>query len=402
MDTGKRRQFIINVAYWAIIAAIVYLIFRYLLNLLLPFVIALLVAWLLRPISKFYRKKMPGHSKLTTAMTVATVILFYLVLSCLVLLLAANLVSSLATYFGRLPQWYTQSLEPGLKNLYLRAQTLAARFDPAIVDVVNRVLPEVFSAVSGAITSFSVNAVGKLTNIATSVPGYLLSGIISVIATIFMATAFDSMKAFFNRNLPEKFLETSHYAIDSFRKIIGQYGKSYFLVMLITFCEVCFGLIIVGVKKAPLVAFLIALFDIFPIVGAGMILLPWAIVTFIQGHILKGIGLFILYVVVIVVRQFLEPNLVGKQVGLPPLVTLVCMFVGSSLFGVWGLFGFPITAAIITNLNNDPDVPIHLFKPAVQEENPKGKVIYRFRKRGEKEKELRKTEKSGSEAKKKS
>lgn len=402
MDTGKRRQFIINVAYWAIIAAIVYLIFRYLLNLLLPFVIALLVAWLLRPISKFYRKKMPGHSKLTTAMTVATVILFYLVLSCLVLLLAANLVSSLATYFGRLPQWYTQSLEPGLRNLYLRAQTLAARFDPAIVDVVNRVLPEVFSAVSGAITSFSVNAVGKLTNIATSVPGYLLSGVISIIATIFMATAFDSMKAFFNRNLPEKFLETSHYAIDSFRKIIGQYGKSYFLVMLITFCEVCLGLLLVGVKKAPLVAFLIALFDIFPIVGAGMILLPWAIVTFIQGHLWRGIGLFILYVVVIVVRQFLEPKLVGKQVGLPPLVTLSCMFVGSSLFGVWGLFGFPITAAIITNLNNDPDVPINLFKPAEPEENPKGKVVYRFRKRGEKEKDPQKTEKSGSEAKKKS
>ena len=402
MDTGKRRQFIINVAYWAIIAAIVYLIFRYLLNLLLPFVIALLVAWFLRPVSKFYRRKIPNHSKLTTAMTVATVILFYLILGCLVLLLAANLVSSLAAYIGRLPEWYTQSLEPGLRNLYERAQTLASRFDPAIVDVVNRVLPEVFSAVSGAITSFSVNAVGKLTNIATSVPGYLLSGVIAVIATIFMATAFDSMKAFFQRNLPEKFLQTSHYAIDSFRNILGLYGKSYFLVMLITFCEICFGLLIVGVKKAPLIAFLIALFDIFPIVGSGMILLPWAIVTFIQGRLLRGVGLFILYVVVIVVRQFLEPKLVGKQVGLPPLVTLACMFVGSSLFGVWGLFGFPITAAIITNLNNDPDVPINLFKPAEPEEEPKGKVVYRFRKKAEAAREARKAEKSEAGKDKKS
>lgn len=396
MDIGKRRRFIVNVTYWAIIAAIAYLVFRYLLNLLLPFVIALLVAWLLRPICKFYRRKIPGHSKLTTAMTVATVILFYLVVSCLVLLFAANLVSSLASYASRLPQWYTESLEPGLKNLYLNAQSLAARFDPAIVEVVNKVLPEVFSAVSGAITSFSVSAVGKLTNVATAVPSYLLSGVIAIIATIFMATAFDSMKGFFARNLPEKVRVTGGYVIDSFRKILGLYGKSYLLVMLITFCEICLGLLIIGVKHAPLIALLIALFDIFPIVGAGMILLPWAIVTFIQGRILRGIGLAILYVVVIVVRQFLEPKLVGKQVGLPPLVTLACMFVGSSLFGVWGLFGFPITAAIITNLNNDPDVPINLFKPEEKEaEVPAGKIVYRFRRRNEKD------GKSGKAAKKK-
>ena len=387
MDTQNRRRFIVNVAYWAIIAAIAYLIFRYLLNLLLPFVIALLVAWLLRPVCKFYRRKIPGHTKLTTAMTVATVILFYLILSCLVLLLAANLVSSLASYAGRLPAWYTESLEPGLKNLYRSAQTVAARFDPAIVDVVNRVLPEVFSAVSGAITSFSVSAVGKLTSIATKVPSLLLSGVIAVIATIFMATAFDAMKGFFARNLPEKVRVTGGYAIESFRKIIGLYGKSYALVMLITFCEICVGLLIIRVKHAPLIALLIAVFDIFPIVGAGMILLPWAIVTFIQGKILKGVGLSILYVVVIIVRQFLEPKLVGKQVGLPPLVTLACMFVGSSLFGVWGLFGFPITAAIITNLNNDPDVPINLFRPAEREdaEPPAGRIVYRFRKREEKD-----------------
>ncbi len=386
MDIGKRRRFIINVSYWAIIAAIAYLIFRYLLNLLLPFVVALLVAWLLRPICRFFRRKFPNHSKLTTAVTVATVILFYLIIGCIVLLFAANLVSSLASYAGRLPDWYNESLEPGLKNLYLNAQTLAARFDPSIVEVVNRVLPEVFSAVSGAITSFSVSAVGKLTNVATKVPSYLLSGVIAIIATIFMATAFDAMKGFFQRNLPEKVRVTGGYAIESFRKIIGLYGKSYALVMLITFCEICVGLLIIGVKHAPLIALLMALFDIFPIVGAGMILLPWAIVTFIQGKILRGVGLAILYVVVIVVRQFLEPKLVGKQVGLPPLVTLACMFVGSSLFGVWGLFGFPITAAIITNLNNDPDVPINLFKPAEQEETPPpaGKIIYRFRRREEK------------------
>ena len=393
MNIGKRRQFIINVAYWAIIAAIVYLVFRYLLNLLLPFVVALLVAWLLRPITKFYQRKIPGHSKLTTAMTVATVILFYLIIGGLALLLVANLATRLIASIARLPEWYSASLEPGLRNLYAQAQKLASDY-PAAMDVVNQVLPEIFSTVSGAITSFSVGAVGKLTNLATSVPSILLSGVIGVIATIFMATSFDSINAFLQRNMPEKVLNTAYYVIASFRKILGLYGKSYLLVMLITFGEILLGLLIIGVKRAPLIAALIAIFDIFPIVGAGMILLPWAVVSIIQGNVLLGAGLAILYVVVIIVRQFLEPKLVGKQVGLPPLVTLACMFVGTSLFGVWGLFGFPITAAIITNLNNDPDVPIHLFTPAEPEEEKPGRVVYRFRRRSEKQDSGQKPENS--------
>ena len=115
----------------------------------------------------------------------------------------------------------------------------------------------------------------------------------------------------------------------------------------------------------------------------GLILLPWTVITFLQGNTLQGVGMAILYVVVIVVRQIMEPRIVGKQVGLPPLVTLVCMFVGTSLFGGIGLFGLPVLAAILTNLNDDPDVPIRLYrKPDPEEEETPpgtpGRIVYRF------------------------
>ena len=138
------------------------------------------------------------------------------------------------------------------------------------------------------------------------------------------------------------------------------------------------------VLVALLIAALIAVFDIFPIVGAGLILLPWTVITFIQGNVLQGIGMAVLYVVVIIVRQIMEPRIVGRQVGLPPLVTLACMFVGTSLFGGVGLFGLPILAAILTNLNDDPDVPIRLYyTPGTEggEGEPDaepGKIVYRF------------------------
>ena len=379
--TDKRRTFIVNVAYWAIIAGITYLIFRYLLNLLLPFVIALLVAWLLRPLGRLYRQRAP---KLASALIVVTVLLFYLLLGFLAMLLLVDLLTGLAQYLGKLPELYTQTIEPGLRNLYANARDLAARFDPSVADVVNMVLPQVISSVGGAVTNFSVTAVGKLTGLVTALPSVLISALIAVIASFFTAVSYDSMKAFLQRNLPAKFTETAGYAIRSFRNIIRQYGKSYLLVMLITFGELTLGLLIIGVRRAILLAALIAIFDIFPVVGAGAILLPWAVISLIQGKTLQALGLLILYVVILVVRQFLEPKVVGKQVGLPPLVTLACMFVGTSLFGAWGLFGLPIGAAILVNLNNDPDVPINLFSVPEPKEDKPGKVVYRFRKKGEK------------------
>ena len=381
--TDKRRRFIINVAYWAIIAGITYLIFRYLLNLLLPFVIALLVAWLLRPLSRLYRQRAP---KVASALIIVTVLLFYLLLGFLAMLLLVDLLTGMAEYFGKLPTLYTQTIEPGLRNLYASAQELAARFDPGVADVVNMVLPQVISSVGGAVTNFSVAAVGKLTGLVTSLPSALISALIAVIASFFTAVSYDSMKAFLMKNLPTKFTETAGYAIHSFRSIIAQYGKSYLLVMLITFGELTLGLLIIGVRRAVLLAALIAVFDIFPVVGAGAILLPWSLISLIQGKTLQALGLFILYIVILVVRQFLEPKVVGKQVGLPPLVTLACMFVGTSLFGVWGLFGLPIGAAILVNLNNDPNVPINIFSvPEPEEADKPGRVVYRFRKKGDKD-----------------
>ena len=380
--TDKRRKFIINVAYWAIIAGIAYLIMRYLLNLLLPFVIALLVAWLLRPLSRFYRQRLP---RVASALIVLTVLLFYALIGVLAALVLVDLLTGLASYLDKLPNVYNQTIEPGLKDLYANAQALAARFDPSVADVVNMVLPQVISSVGGAVTDFSVGAVGKLTGLVSSLPSALISALITVIASFFTAVSYDSSKAFLKKNLPRKFTETAGYVIHSFRSIIRQYGKSYLLVMLITFGELALGLLIIGVRKPILLAALIAIFDIFPVVGAGTILAPWAVVSLIQGKGFQALGLLILYVVILVVRQFLEPKVVGKQVGLPPLVTLLCMFAGTSLFGVWGLFGLPIGAAILVNLNNDPDVPINLFTvPDPEEREKHSRVVYRFRKHGEK------------------
>ena len=325
MDTvSKRRRFLINLLYWVALLAIVYLCFRYLLKLLMPFVIALLVAWLLRPICRWYRKK-NLNGQLYTALVVATVLLFYLIIGGLITLILINVGANIAQRLSGLPALYTQTIEPGLSELYASAEELVSRFDPRLEAVVNRVMPEIISSLGSAVSRFSVTAVTKLTSVATSIPNALLNAAICIISTIFMATTFESIIRFLKKNMPEKVTETAGYVVKSFRNVIMKYGISYLIIMLMTFAEIAIGLLIIGKPHALLIAALIAVFDIFPIVGAGLILLPWTVITFIQGKVLQGIGMAILYVVVIIVRQIMEPRIVGRQVGLPPLVTLACM-----------------------------------------------------------------------------
>ncbi len=389
----KRRRFLTNLLYWAAILAIVYLCFRYLLKLLMPFVIALLVAWVLRPLCRRYRKRF-GSGQVYTALVAATVLLFYLIIGGLAVLLIVSIGSQITQRLSGLPALYTQTIEPGLRSLYASAEDLVSRFDPALESVVSRMMPDILSSLGSAVTRFSMNAVAGLTGVAASLPSTLLSATIGIISTIFMATSFDTILRFFKTNLPEKVTETAGYVVRSFRNIVMKYGISYCIIMLMTFGEIALGLLIIGKPHPVLIAALIAVFDIFPIVGAGLILLPWTVITFLQGNTLQGIGMAILYVVVIVVRQIMEPRIVGKQVGLPPLVTLVCMFVGTSLFGGLGLFGLPVLAAILTNLNEDPDVPIRFYRKPGPEEDPQpdapGRIVYRFTPRGEKKKREKK------------
>lgn len=358
----KRGRFIVNVFYWAIILIIIYLIFKYFLNLIMPFFIAIIFASILRPFIKFLNEKCRLRNDLAA---ILSCVLFFLIVGVLLVLTGARIVTSILDIYSKIPRLYAQSIKPGLENAARNIDEFVSRYSlggEGGASVIDSLMPQLISSLGSAATSFSMNAVSRITGFAASLPSILLSAVICVIATVFMAVDYSRMASFLLRQLPEKAGEIAIRARSAFVKVLFRYGKSYLIIMLITFAEITIGLLIIGVKKAVLIGALIAVFDIFPIVGAGLVLLPWTIVSFLQGAAARGIGLAILYVVVIVVRQIMEPRIIGDRVGLHPLVTLMAMFVGASLFGGIGLFGVPIAAAIVKNLNDAGT--IHLFKQA--------------------------------------
>jgi sporulation integral membrane protein YtvI len=134
----------------------------------------------------------------------------------------------------------------------------------------------------------------------------------------------------------------SHIKKEAAIAAIG-YLRSYSLILLITFAEIFFGLSILGVEYSLLVAAITAIVDILPVLGVGVILLPWALFALITKDIFLGVGLLILYVVTVVVRQFIEPRIVGENLGLHPLLTLAAFYLGYRLFGFAGILIAPLT-----------------------------------------------------------
>ena len=152
------------------------------------------------------------------------------------------------------------------------------------------------------------------------------------------------------------FFEIKAYIVGTLFVVI----RSYILIMSITFVELSIGLSLIGIKNVLLVSLFISVFDILPVLGVGGVLIPWATICLILGNVGMAASLAVLYVVIVIVRNILEPKIVGKQLGLHPIVTLSSMFAGVQLLGGIGLFGFPIALSLLVHL--DKKGVIEIFK----------------------------------------
>jgi predicted PurR-regulated permease PerM len=128
--------------------------------------------------------------------------------------------------------------------------------------------------------------------------------------------------------------------------------KGYTIVILITFTELFIGFLILRIEYAAILALLIAVVDILPVLGTGVVLIPWALVDFAIGKPVIGVGILILYLVITLIRNVIEPKIIGEQVGLPPVVTLIAMYGGLKLFGFTGLWGLPVILIVLVNLQD--------------------------------------------------
>ena len=357
MNIETQKRFLIRIGFWAVVILLVILCLKYVLPFLLPFVVAFLIAALLNRPIMFLAEKLNGKRVVPA---ILMTLLFYVAAAALFSLLGLRVFMFVWETVRALPQIYRNTLEPALETMFSSLEVYLDELDPAVVTALMDNMNSALGSLGSFVTNASVRIISYISGIAAAVPGSFLNVIITIIVTFFLAIDYPKVTGFILRQLPEK----ADFYIGEVRDYVGgtllKCLASYALILCITFLEISVGLTVLRVPNAILIALCIAVFDILPVLGTGGIMIPWGIISLIMGKWVLGLGLLALYLIITVIRNIIEPKIVGHQVGLHPVVTLLSMLAGLQLFGIIGLFGFPITLSLLKNLN-DRGV-IHILK----------------------------------------
>lgn len=357
MGTDKKRDFIINVIYILIVGAILYITLKYALGWFLPFVVGFGIAFILKPLINFLTKKLKIKRKVVAGLTV---LVFYATVGALVTLLLFKIGLEVKDLFTKLPSLYLNTIEPLIYELSAKVENILVNLDPALLDAIKQSLASIADSLGSIVSSVSSGAVSLITSTVSVVPSFFIIVIFSIISSFFFAMDYEKITSFVIRQFSPKgkeiILNIKEYIVGTLFKIV----KAYSILIFITFIELSIGLSILRIENAISIALLIACVDILPVLGTGGIVIPWIFIELFKGNTALAIGLTIIYVVITIIRNILEPKIVGEQIGLHPLIMLICMFVGVKFFGVLGLFVLPIIMIILKNLNDSGK--IHIFK----------------------------------------
>ena len=365
----KRRNFIINTVYFALIAGIVYLIFKYAIFIVMPFLLGFAAAALVNPPVRFLAKKFELKRRPTG---ILILLIFYATIGMLITVLVVRLVVAAGELSSSLPGIYSSRVEPALGAVFDFINRVIDRIDGILggklsgsfTEGLGGIFASIKTSIGTAVSDISVKALTKLSSIAAAIPGVVVELVFAVISSFFFTVDYENILAFAKKRLPEKTVNLLTELRDRVFLTVGRYIRSYTLIMLITFAELALGLLLIGADKPFVIALCTALFDFLPVLGTGGILIPWAVIKLIGGDYFFAVGLMVLWAVISIVRNIIEPKIVGGQVGLHPLATLIAMFVGTKLFGIVGLFLLPMSLAIAVSLLRERENERNEAKPS--------------------------------------
>jgi len=378
--TQARLGRIIDIVYYLLILVGFYLFVKYAFWLAFPFMFAFFVAALLQRPMNFAQRKFRLKKSFSS---VALVLLFYLAIVLVIALIGARIWSAAKT-FGDYLSGQLQNLPQIVRGLELRINQLVVWLPDSMEASINEALAEFTKNLLGGVNADgeSVGAFGSLLSnvslewfkapmsgmltIAGRIPMLALAVVITIISSFFMTSSYDGIANFLKRQLsPERrraLSATKKIMFSSMLKLL----RSYSIIIAVSFSELMLGLLLMQFtglydgKHLFGIALVTALIDILPVIGVGTVLIPWFLYSFIMGNFGLGVALAVLWVVMIIVRQIIEPKLVAANLGLPAVVTLMGMYTGLQLFGVIGMFLMPLLL-ILVKLLNDEGV-LHIWK----------------------------------------
>lgn len=327
-----------------ILVAVFFVVPRFL-KFFLPFVVGWIIAMIANPLVKFMERKLKIVRKH------GTVLIIVLVLALVIFgvyIAGLNIFRQVASVVEDIPQIaesFQEDWSDIQKNLSVVYEKLPENLQTRLSEMYDNVVVSLGEMV-GNLGVPTVNAVGSF---AQNIPSALISVIMTVLSSYFFIADKENIETAVKKSIPKSVKKYLRLIVDEFKRIVGGYFAAQLKIMCIVMVLLFMGFLILRIKYAILLAILIAILDMLPFFGTGTALCPWAIFKLLSGDYTVAVGLLVIYGITQLVRQLIQPKIVGDTIGLDPLATLVFMYIGYKLWGVLGMIiSIPIGMIVIS------------------------------------------------------
>lgn len=329
-----------------LVFAALWLTGRYLLPIMLPFLMAGLLALAAEPLVSFLNCKL----RLPRAAASGIGVLISLLLTVLLVLsLCALLLRQLGNLSGMLPD-LGQTAQSGMESLEGFLLSLAKKTPAAVSPILSQGVENLFSDGTQVLDQITAKALSLASGVLTRIPDSALGFGTWVLASFMISAKLPKLRQWLSQRIPDSWRQQYFPAVKRLRGNLSGWLLAQLKLTGITFLILTTGFFLLRIRHGPLWAALISLVDALPILGTGTVLVPWSLVCFLQGDHIQAVGLLGTYAAAALLRSILEPKLIGKQLGLDPLVTLTAMYAGYQLWGILGMLASPLLAVTVTQL----------------------------------------------------
>ena len=340
MSEGVKRTLLTILKIVLLIFAI--FLFTKIWKFIVPFIIAYFFASLIEPIVKFIESKLRIPRKIGSIFSILFVIGF---IGSIIGFLISRLIKEIRDVYLGL-EISMDSLTEFFNSIIDKANDIFIQLPDQVTDLANKGLQELTNNLQSVLGKI-VDWLQASIQVAMNLPQIMVFIIVTFLATYFMSSDKNTIIKFLDIQIPTNWLNKSKGITKNVFTALFGWLKAQLIMTSITFSELLIGFLIIGIDNALLLALIIALVDVLPVLGAGTVLIPWSIINLILGNTKLGLSTALLYVIILFVRQLIEPKVLGKQIGVHPLFTLAGMYIGLKLWGVAGMFVGPLAIVAI-------------------------------------------------------
>lgn len=313
----------------------------------MPFIIGWIISLIAAPLVRFLEEKLKIRRKALSAFVIIAVL-------AVVILLVYSVVVRLAretiSFINELPVLWKQieaefaQIGANLEGIYVR---LPLDLQEKLTQLSNG-LGDYFSNFIGSIGTPTFTAVG---NFAKQLPDMFMAVIMTLLSSYFFVADKTYLSDFMKKYMPKVIYYRFNLVRRSLRDAVGGYFKAQFKIEIWVYILLVIGLLILGIDYALVIALGIAFLDLLPVFGTGTVMVPWAVIEILSGEYKRAIGLLIIWCIGQLVRQLIQPKIMGDSIGIDPIPTLFLLYIGYHIAGVLGMIVVLPIAIIVINLN---------------------------------------------------